>query len=92
MTAVNIARALMPDDSTDDMAEALAGVPAAEPLPGLLLRNKFGKQVKRSDRTLRKWEQDGILVVVDMGSLRYVDVPATLERLRARRRQGRSRE
>jgi hypothetical protein len=51
-------------------------------LPGLMPRETFRRRVKRSEYTLRRWEAQGKLVIIELGNLRLVDVPATLKRLR----------
>jgi hypothetical protein len=52
------------------------------PLPGLIPRRLYAKQVNRSERTLKRWEDAGQLVVRRQGNECLVDVEGTAARLR----------
>jgi hypothetical protein len=51
---------------------------------GLVPRERFRAAVGRSDSTLRRWERANLIVVRDVGTLRFVDLPATVARWRSK--------
>jgi hypothetical protein len=59
-------------------------------LPGLMRRKEFARRANRCEKTLKRWEDAGKIVVVHLGNERLIDVPKTLARLRGEdRRRGR---
>jgi hypothetical protein len=61
-------------------------------LPGFVPRKEFAKQINRCERTVKRLEDAGKIVVVKMGNHRLVDVEKTLARLRGEdKRRGRGR-
>ena len=51
-------------------------------LPGLVLRRKWAAQLGKCDRTAKRWQDKGLIVVRYFGKDPYVDVPATADRAR----------
>jgi predicted site-specific integrase-resolvase len=56
-------------------------------LPGLMPLKEFGRRVNRCSRTLKRWEDQGKLVVFALGNERLVDLEKTAARLRGEERR-----
>jgi hypothetical protein len=67
---------------TDPEAELCA-------LPGLVERDVWAKKVKRHPATVKRWEDQGRIVVRYLGRLAFVDVAATAKRMRGEDRPAR---
>jgi hypothetical protein len=62
------------------------------PLPGYMLRAAWAQQMGKCDRTAKRWQDAGRIVVRYMGKDPYVDLEATARRIRGEdrpRRNGR---
>jgi predicted site-specific integrase-resolvase len=63
---------------------------SASPLEGFVLRRTWAAQLGKSDRTAKRWEDAGKIVVRRLGRDPYVDLEATAARMRGEdRRRGR---
>ena len=60
-------------------------------LPGFVPRREFAKQIGRCERTVKRLEDAGKIVVVKLGAHRRVDIEKSLARLRGED-QGRTRK
>jgi hypothetical protein len=59
--------------------------------PGFVTRKQFAKQINRCERTVKRLEDAGKVVVTKLGSHRLVDVEKTLARMRGEgKRRGRA--
>jgi hypothetical protein len=52
-------------------------------LPGFMPRKTWAKQIGRCDRTVKRWQDRGQIVVRYFGNLPCVDIEATADRRRA---------
>ncbi len=60
-------------------------------LQGLMPRKQFAAQMGRCERTVKRWEDQGRLVVIKLGNDRLIDVEKSLSRLRGERPNTRGR-
>jgi hypothetical protein len=72
------------------MSEIVTGSEACL-LPGLMPLREFQRRVgNKCDRTMQRWRAAGKLVIVELGSERFVDIEKTAARIRGEdRRRGR---
>ena len=62
----------------------------SDPLPGHVLRPVWAARLGKCDRTAKRWQDAGLIVVTYLGKDPYVDVERTAARLRGEdRRRGR---
>jgi hypothetical protein len=54
-------------------------------LSGLMPRKEFAAKVNRCERTVKRWQDQGKLVVFSIGNERWVDVEKSLARIRGER-------
>jgi hypothetical protein len=60
-------------------------------LPGMMPRKDFAAAMEVCERTTKRWEDQGRIVVVHLGNQRLVDVEQSLARLRGEhKRRGRA--
>jgi hypothetical protein len=60
-------------------------------LPGLMPLKEFGRSVDRCDRTLKRWANQGKLVIHTLGNERFVDIEKTAARVRGEGKRPRGR-
>jgi hypothetical protein len=67
-------------------------VNAPSAVPGFMPRHAWAAQLGKCDRTAKRWQDAGQIVVVYMGKDPYVDIEKTTARMRGedRRRGGRA--
>ena len=56
------------------------------PLPGFEPRAQWAARLGKCDRTAKRWQDAGLIVVTYMGKEPYVDVEGTADRMRGRGR------